>query len=163
MTTIGAEHVISDWRGGGNADRGGGHGCRGDSPVLVGRARVRRETFHELDDQETTFLLYFDEWVRYMHVEHGTTRGYSGLDSVCGKSKSNFMAGEDDSEIVYEKMTRHRAGIFNACVESLEMHERAAIYRAQGLASVWRFPRVDMAAALLAGMARLRVLVAKRC
>lgn len=115
-----------------------------------------------LSDADRHYADCIDLWVRWMRVQQ-TPRGYSGLDSVCGQAASNFMAAEDDSDIVYEKADKRLAEAVNACVESLMPAERLAIYIEHGLARFWPWPRVSRMESLQLGEITLRRLVAKRC
>jgi len=115
-----------------------------------------------VSDADRHYADCMDLWVRWMRVQQ-SPRGFSGLDSVCGQAASNFMAAEDDSDIVYEKADKRLAEMVNACVESLMPNERLAIYIAHGLARQWPWPRVSMALCLELGTVTLRRLIAKRC
>lgn len=118
--------------------------------------------FAKPDPIESHFQNCMDLWVKLMRGEL-PTGGYSGLDSVCGRSASNYMAAEDDSEIVYSMHDWKLAETVNACVESLMPHERHAVYKAHGLSRVWPFKGLSETKSFELGMIALRRLIAKRC
>jgi hypothetical protein len=114
------------------------------------------------NEADAHYAYCLDLWLRWMGRD-SPVRGFSGLDSVCGRAASNFMAGEDDSDIVYEKQDRKIAEVVNACVESLIPEERLAIYCAHGLSRSWPWANRDMRDCYVLGTATLKRLVAKRC
>lgn len=96
-----------------------------------------------LEEQTHELLkLYAD----YM-LGRSLTGYYPKADSVGKRSLTNFMAGEDDSLIVYERSLKSRAKAVYAKVISLPPVESAAVDHKFGLSKVWRFPKLDFGGA----------------
>lgn len=130
---------------------------------LPALALVRDEPMNRDDEAANAYFDHcMDLWVRWMGGKVAP-KGYAALDSVCGRAKTNYMAGEDDSDIVYEKYDRKLAETVHACVESLMPHQRHAVYKARGLSHVWPFANLSETKSLSEGMILLRKLIDKRC
>lgn len=115
-----------------------------------------------LDAAEDHFQRCRELWLRYMNMPD-KPRWYPSRDATCRQAKSNEAATIEDRETPYTRADLRTMHAFNACVDSLEPHQRAAVYRAHGLGNAFRFLRMDYEKSLASGMRRLRELVAERC
>lgn len=115
------------------------------------------------EGQEAHFQHCIDLWQRWMNATDSHRLGHRNKDSVCGWGLSNYMASEDDRDVIYELADSQLAKIVNACVESLIPHERHAVLMAYGFSRVWPFAALVREEAHAIGMLTLRRLVSKRC
>ncbi len=84
--------------------------------------------------------------------------GFSGKDAILQSE------GAADSQQLYDRADKRIADTVAAIVESLDVFQQAALFKRYGLATVFRFQRLDMEYedVVVAATRRVRLLCAKR-
>ena len=120
-----------------------------------------REVKYDEDDDRFRYLigLYID------YMNRDDMGGYlpSKAAFFGKKVQTNMRTGADDSDIAYEFEEKRLARVVEACVQSLEVYQQAAIWRAYGISAVWTFKRIPFDVALTEANEKLRELVLRRC
>jgi hypothetical protein len=94
------------------------------------------------ESDRKAFKLLMEIWREFM-AGGDHTGGYRSKDSILQSD------GALDFEQQCSRADYATYQAVDACIESLEFHERCAIHRFNGQASVWRFPRLSIAGTLL--------------
>ena len=120
-----------------------------------------------VDTPETHFDRCMDTWQQWMRGGDSHRLDYPSRDSVSGKSKTNYMTSDEDTENAAAESERQEISIVgqsvNACVSSLMPHHRHAVLMHYGFSRVWPYLNLDRQSSFELGMTALRRLVAKRC
>jgi hypothetical protein len=101
-------------------------------------------------DEQSPLQICLNHWRAWMHQNDrdlgakGQT-GLSGGDNEAGEGADDSAAA---SEAAAARASRDIAIATDAMIDSLPRHFKAAIYRSNNIASVWRFPNLDFTATL---------------
>jgi hypothetical protein len=95
-------------------------------------------------------------WATYMR-RPDLPGGYNGRASGGLKSSAS-----KDTDQLYGQLDRHTSEIVSAGVDSLKVHEQAAIFKAYGLSVVWRFSQLDAIDTLETARNHLRLILRKK-
>lgn len=135
----------------------------GASRLLAREAQMMSAVLERREQSaQSDFDWYMELWVRHMRGQDDDRLCYPDKAAVCGKASSNYATGENDADLYYEMNDAKIGEVVDACVKSLESHERAAVHRKYGIARVFIFARMDYVESLNAGMSKLRILIARR-
>lgn len=88
---------------------------------------------------------WLDEWAHAMGAHH-PVEGYVCNDSPWQDARR--AVNEDYDGMVEERRMAGIVDALDACIDSLPLHRRAAIWRAYGQLAVFSFPRLDFQAVL---------------
>jgi hypothetical protein len=113
---------------------------------------LRVDPFVELSGLEVC-LGHWRSWMRQDDRDLGV-KGQTGIQGGADDDQDEEHEGYDTdmsaeaAEAVAARAEREIALATDAMISSLERHHKAAIYRANNITSVWRFPNLDFTIAL---------------
>lgn len=110
---------------------------------------IKSSTFTDLD-------FHLENWARWMQAHDGP----EGLPSKASGGLKAFTTMENDS--TYARLDTWLAEHTDAAVKALTPAERAALYHAYDLTSVWRFPRDNFDDLLASARSQVRATLLRR-